>query len=218
MLARPGRGLFLLALVPALIAVPASAKVEKSACRVPHGAKVIVRGASSVVYSTKAETSAGRVHRFFGCLTHPGVRTHLADIYAGDDVRFTHFTLAGRYLVWVRTTDARPGAVHVTIPSFDLRKRRAHGTTEVDNEDAGATYGGEVPSLVLARDGDFAYVAKTWQFGAGSPTRQVQVRARDTSGERVLDSGGGIDPASLSRTGSTVSWTKDGVRRSAGLY
>ncbi len=44
-----------------------------------------------------------------------------------------------------------------------------------------------------------------------------QVVAVDSAGRRVLDSGGNIDPESLTLSGSTLSWTESGAGRSANL-
>jgi hypothetical protein len=45
-----------------------------------------------------------------------------------------------------------------------------------------------------------------------------EVGACESSGPRVLDSGDGIDPASVSLKGSTVTWSDSGAQRSAQLH
>jgi hypothetical protein len=45
----------------------------------------------------------------------------------------------------------------------------------------------------------------------------VRIRALDAQGDRVLDAEPGIDPASLTVAGSTVSWTRGGATQSATL-
>jgi hypothetical protein len=90
-------------------------------------------------------------------------------------------------------------------------------TTQVDYEQGGGQYAGKLPALALARNGRYAFVAKTWKFEPGYPSPQVEVRARDASGDRVLDTGDGIDPASLRLNKLKVRWSNAGAPRSADL-
>jgi hypothetical protein len=195
---------------------PAAGSSYTHRCQIPGNAKAVVDGGSSVVYSTKTKDIHGTSRHYLGCLEETGKTSRLEDIGPDDDVRLTHFTLAAQYVAWVRITSTRSAAFSVTIFTFDLRMRRTRWQTQVDYEEAGGQFVGKVPALVLARNGDYAYVAKTWTF-AGSPSQQTQVRARDRSGDRVLDTGKGIDPASLRLKNLRVSWTNAGVAKSAVL-
>lgn len=72
--------------------------------------------------------------------------------------------------------------------------------------------------IVVTADGAVAWTAA--RNGAGGVRRAVEVRRRQrgtTNRAVLLDSGLGIDPASLRRRGRTITWTHGGVRRSAQL-
>jgi streptogramin lyase len=77
---------------------------------------------------------------------------------------------------------------------------------------------GRVTSIALKRNGSFAWAghgrvgAVTGQF----PPREVV--ACDSKGERLLDSGSGIDLHSLSLHGSELTWTDAGEAQSATLF
>jgi hypothetical protein len=83
-----------------------------------------------------------------------------------------------------------------------------------------------VSSLVLAAGGQVAWMtcgsaivprncsAPSIDASPGGP---VSVYAKDAAGQRMLDSGSDIDPASLMLNGLTVSWVRAGVMRSARL-
>jgi hypothetical protein len=49
------------------------------------------------------------------------------------------------------------------------------------------------------------------------PGGAVSVYAKDAAGQRTLDSGNDVDPASLRLSGLTVSWVRAGVTRSIRL-
>ena len=67
--------------------------------------------------------------------------------------------------------------------------------------------------LVLKSNGSLAWIV---DIGSSVGSNR-QVIAVDSSGRRLLDSGGDIDPESLTLRGSTLTWTKSGVSRSASL-
>lgn len=71
--------------------------------------------------------------------------------------------------------------------------------------------------LVLRRNGSIASIATGTEFGDEPPPSAIQVRALDAGGIRLLDEGPGISLRSLELDGTTVSWVKDGVRKSATL-
>ena len=62
-----------------------------------------------------------------------------------------------------------------------------------------------------------ASIASGTEFGDETPPSATQVRALDAGGIRTLDEGPGLSLRSLELDGTTVSWVKDGVRKSATL-
>jgi hypothetical protein len=73
-----------------------------------------------------------------------------------------------------------------------------------------------VGSVVVKTDGAVAWVGSASSI-ISRGRAVVQVRAADSSGERTLDSGRGIDSGSLRLRGSTLSWRDAGVTRHATL-
>ena len=74
----------------------------------------------------------------------------------------------------------------------------------------------EIRAFVLARDGAFAYLAHFRSVPSGDQT--VQLFARDRRGhDRLLDSGDGIDAASVRVRRQTLTWTNDGADHSSKL-
>ena len=130
--------------------------------------------------------------------------------------------LAGRYAAWASVSAYSLGigagsrevrAIFVRDLRTGLRLRaigRAQLYSDSHQED-----NAEVGDLALKDNGSVAWIADA--SGAGG-TRRVEVWAADTGGRRRLDSGPGIARDSLNLRGSTLSWIKDGVVRSAGLY
>jgi len=72
-----------------------------------------------------------------------------------------------------------------------------------------------VTSLVLKANGSVAWIVDRLAF-MGLP-HSIDVVAVDSTGRRVLDSGLDVDPTSLALTGSTLTWRKGGIVRSAML-
>ena len=67
-----------------------------------------------------------------------------------------------------------------------------------------------VTDLVLKPNGSVAWIAEQTDFGTNSKRRLVP--ARDTRGARKLDEGAAIELRSLSLTGSTLRWKRNGAR------
>ncbi len=69
--------------------------------------------------------------------------------------------------------------------------------------------------IVLQTDGDVAWVGR--EISIGSQIPRLQVELGDSAGLSVLDEGPGIDPNSLSLSGSMLSWSNAGVTHEAEL-
>jgi hypothetical protein len=73
-----------------------------------------------------------------------------------------------------------------------------------------------IGSLVLAPGGAVAWIGAESSIG-GRHGHVIEVHAAAAGGDRVLDSGSRIDPASLRLHGSTLTWTNGGTARHAAL-
>jgi hypothetical protein len=72
-----------------------------------------------------------------------------------------------------------------------------------------------VRSVVIKADGAVAWIALASSLLAHR--RDTEVHKSDQHGQRLLDSGGGIDPGSLRLHGSKLTWRDGGGKRSATL-
>ena len=198
----------------AAVSLPAGggASARSTAACKPRASEAVVKSRYARVYTRgHIDYDTGETERLYGCLYSSGRPLRLFE--ASDDGyvlsdSYADVRLAGRYVAWSEThtdisckADCPPDYEPTTygIGLADLRGRSRRGI-------AGQVLDG---ALLLSKHGFLVWA----QPGPGAT---VDVRARDTAGVRELDTGG-IDPASLSLHGSKVSWTKDGVRRSATL-
>jgi hypothetical protein len=98
-------------------------------------------------------------------------------------------------------------------------RRLSDGKRLVDDSATLASTGPEsfsaLDALVLKRDGAVAWISDSQSIVR--PGKEVEVVKHDSAGQKLLDSGGGIQPTSLRLQGSTVSWVNAGVKRSAAL-
>lgn len=79
---------------------------------------------------------------------------------------------------------------------------------------------GPIEALVTKSDGAVAWIASDWlrRIALGLPyPRYFDLYAAEASGERLVASGTGISPRSLSLAGSTLYWTQEGKPMSATL-
>jgi hypothetical protein len=72
-----------------------------------------------------------------------------------------------------------------------------------------------VESVVIRRDGAVAWIGSVHSIGARRSA--IEVHEAGTGGDRLLDSGSGIDAGSLRLHGSTLSWVDGGATRHATL-
>jgi hypothetical protein len=73
-----------------------------------------------------------------------------------------------------------------------------------------------VSSVVVASDGAVAWIGSA-ESGPSRNRMDVEALEIDASGERVLDSGAGVDPSSLRLNGSRLTWMDSGASRDAEL-
>jgi hypothetical protein len=99
--------------------------------------------------------------------------------------------------------------------------RRLTDGTEVKELRATRAVGAEafesVGSVVVVATGAVAWIGTESSFAAGR-RRSIEVHAAGADGDRVLDSGPGVDPTSLRLHGSRLSWVDGGATRHATLH
>ena len=159
------------------------------------------------VYSVR-NRDGGR--NLYGCL-RSNDRRQLMTRSSDDDYvsssSFGHVKVAGRFVAWEQVdTDisckaACPPDYDATTEALFIRDLKTRRTKAVDGRVDGR--------LVLTGGGAIAWT-QTGTGGAGV------VDAFDGHGARTLDEGN-VDLESLSLSGSTVAWTRDGVIESAAL-
>jgi hypothetical protein len=168
--------------------------------------------------NTVRETTAARIYTdgsgdsLWGCLKAVGRRVHLASQVSEPDGSFSTPRLAGNFVAYAAYEGSPCARYHQCPPGYrpasytavvNLRTGQGHRAASTPARDR---------ALVLTSSGAIAWIS--------CPSRDCvsgEVRAYDSRGERVLDSGKGIDPASLRLDASTVSWTRTGMRQSAAL-
>ena len=122
---------------------------------------------------------------------------------SGIGQQLDHFRLAGPYVAYgcggnwiracdgVRVVDLRDGVLRLPqMPSLDW------WPSDIELKDNGSV---------------------AWIVSEQQPEGSRHVGVLDTAGQRLLDSGTGIEPDSLTLTGSTLSWLRNGEVRSATL-
>ena len=184
----------------------------------PKRSQIIARHGSSVLFLRQIGPDDGKYgapHTLYGCRGTRQAPAVLFDFEDGDvpSIVITAFNgpYAAFFLGWQASTCAfyeSAGAINCSQSLFEsVNLSGGHGGVSVTNEDPNTT---EPPSaLVVTHSGWIAWVARLTSTSA-------QLLARDSKGERVLDSGP-IDAGSLRVSGKRVRWTDLGVARSAVL-
>jgi hypothetical protein len=171
------------------------------------GSKTVVSTKLVRVYSVRNKDD-GR--NLYGCLKSNDRRQRLTRSFDDGYVTsgsYSHVKVAGRFVAWQESyTDvsckaACPPDYQATTTSIavrDLKRRKtASSNGRVDGK------------LVLTIGGGVAWTQQ-------APTGEGVVNAFDGNGSRELDRGN-VDLKSLSVSGSTVAWMKDGAIQSATL-
>lgn len=211
------RALYLIAMaLVAAAALPAAApgtSARKLGCR-PAGSKTIVTNARARVFKYR--------RLVYGCLYRRNVAVRLTsdDGYGTDFLRPPKPQLAGRFVAYtyywegsvegtgqaVRVTDLRTGATNLTDFEFEENDKVP---TDV-----------KVVKLVVTPTG---WVAWSWlatydKRGQVPEIRRLRAGRSDIGlTAKPLDSGPDVDPASLDRDGTTISWTHGEDFRTAEL-
>jgi hypothetical protein len=200
--------------VAVALAVASPAGAEAAPCP-SHGAKIVLRKDSVVVYTRGSAT--------FSCSLVNGRRAELAD----DSLSFIYpprvMAVRGTLLAFV-ALDQEPDDIVATVSVIDTSRVRDAYSDTVTGADIGYR---KVGSLVLTARGSIAWVAcpvaraqrATPAPECVKPGRAAAVwsLARGARRPRLLDGSGRIDPRSLRLSGGLVSWVRDGRLRSAPL-
>jgi hypothetical protein len=211
------------ALATALLAVAATGQAQASArtpsCAAPHS-KTIRSNPAVRLYRVPAFIPDGQVEGSLikACWRATGRRVRIGERYDDQYVLFgtvDHLVLAGSTVASLQSqtdvsckADCPPGyqATVTWVQVNDIRTRKQR-TAAVQG--ALPTQGQLQSPLLLSRSGVAAWLD-------GDPGAARLSTLSTTSGAHLLDQGN-IDPASVTLTGATLSWTKDGQPHSASL-
>ena len=132
-------------------------------------------------------------------------------------------TLAGTLVAYEEfsSTTGGPADTHFSwmIDVRDLRTGRIvreAPTATRQPPQSGLIGNGFARSLVLSGDGAVAWIVETVR-GTEATLAQYEVHALDDGGQRVLASGGDIDPHSLALAGKTLYWKQGALPQLASL-
>jgi hypothetical protein len=197
----------LVAVVGASLLPAAGASAAAKRCNQTHGAE-LAHSAVVKVYKVKTGTS----YRFFGCAKPRGPVVALTQPFRGSQVKLV--AAKGAYVAFTRTISGRD-----TIAVVDARTgKKRHGlyppgAIEFDIDS-------QTPQIGAARiNTEGELVVSYIGLGDGSSTDStIYIYAFDKNyHEQLLDSGTSskLDAKSIRLSGRDVSWTHDGVKRTA---
>ncbi len=166
---------------------------------------------------TLAASAAARIYALrqavFGCSAHTGRRFRLgnATLCIGTQ-RVGPFAVTGELTAYgSERCGIDTGSTEVIVRRLsDGRQLTADRATSLP---LGAESYQSVDSIALGADGDVAWIA----VGNSIVMHRtdVEVHKQDRNGERLLDRGAGIHPASLRLSGSKLTWKHGSATRSA---
>jgi hypothetical protein len=206
-----------------LSAAPAEASQRIGRCKLADSATVEAKGGRLLAWSVRHRDRDDDFFRnHFVCRRGSGTRIPLTTTLELLDYveHARHVTVAGDFVAYVRSSPAWSEGSGAELVVFDAYRRSERRRVIGFDVSSGAyTLPEVVPALVLARTGSAALVVHhpSDRDRSGRPREPVGLRVFDPRGTRLLDRGGGIDPASLRLDGYTVHWTSAGVPRSASL-
>jgi hypothetical protein len=201
------RNALLVALLGALVLPAADASAAAKRCNATHGVE-LAHSAVVKVYKVKTGTS----YRYFGCARPSGPVIALTAPFKGNQVKLV--AAKGAYVAFTRTISGRD-----TIAVVDARTgKKRHGLyppgdIEFDIDPATTQIG--AARINTAGELVVSYIG----LGDGSSTdATIYIYAFDRNyHEQLLDSGTSskLNARSIKLSGKDVSWTHDGVTRTA---
>ena len=202
----------ILGFVIAFLLVSASPAQAQDRCAF-KGAKTLQQTSKLRLYRISA-TNEDQLDRFYVCVRANG-RRFRADDRRATDVTMLKATLtsAGSFAAYAYTyyRNEDVAGLRVVVLNLKTGKQRIH----LENPDEFSLP--RVPSLVLRSTGGAAWIFEQKPISTSEGQRKREVHTARTGSIRTLDTGLDIDAASLRLEGSTVSWIKAGMRKTAPL-
>jgi len=179
----------------------------------PTGSKVVARDKVIRIFSLPGEEG----ERILGCVEPSGRAQQISPIPAGKfRAQLVRPIVVNReWVAAAQLTQTGRDTHGLAVVSRDLRTRQAKKC------DVGAglspSQAGKVVRVVLTGNGSVAWAGRG-RIGLATKSAPVpQIVACDHDGQRILDSGDGLELTTLSLDGSTVSWLNSGIKHSATL-
>jgi hypothetical protein len=202
------------------LALALGAASAQATCTAPSHTRHTVTGSKVVAYLVRQPASGDGTGKLVACWRATGRRVTVARIawndLEQDKIRWVR--VAGRFVGYVYRSRDHYGGQLVSAYSYDVRDSHQRWSTTISSYEPPLGEGetSRIRAFVLAGDGAFAYLARFTSYPDGG--HSVRLLARDRPGsDRLLDEGAGIDAASLSLHGQTLSWVNGGVQHSATL-
>ena len=185
-----------------------------SGCRTQR-AKTVLRTAGARVFRQfrRVPRSDGFFPHVYACVIDNGRRFALGRDY--DDERIESLRLSDPFVAYARVECGGVGCVSHRIEVLDLRDGTRRTLTQLHSPPGG--FPTTIPDLELRDTGSVAWIVRTYREPRNPGSEVREVWASDRQGQRMLDSGTGIDPGSLTLSGPVLSWRKDGAPRSAAI-
>lgn len=183
-----------------------------SGCRSQRAGTLLRTDTARVFQQLVIDEFTGFVTHVYACLyAKPHRRVDLGQNYDDGQVRVPR--LAGKLLAYSGVGCAL-GGCQATITVRDLGSGRViQKISPVQDPFAGPNL---VWDLALKEDGSLAWIVAYGRWGERDFLAR-EVWALDTAGQRLLDSGPGLELESLALTDSTLTWLHGGIPRSATL-
>jgi hypothetical protein len=202
----------------AAVTLPAISEASRARCQSPGSRTVVSSSHARVFAKVTKQTRLNRETSYYGCLFSVGrkYRIGIVDHDAQHSFSLSPMRLRGRYVGFADQYGHPAGGTYAAIRVVDLRTgEQLHGIDTPRMEDLAPEL--LVTDLVLRPNGNVAWILTKNRV---LPRPVYDVYKHDPSAperQRALDSSRAIDPNSLTLAGSTVRWSKRGVRRSATL-
>lgn len=186
----------------------------------PDGFETAAENGFARIYSLEGSPDGERATTYFACRFDSGRYQNLGRdyccYYSGEDF-FDDLVLVDEKVAYVTGFyDTRYGIERrfylrvLDMATFSIQREIYMDTANSTDEDQ------DITGVVLKTNGSVAWILGRWLYP--SYTWTYEVRKGDETGSNVLvESGSDIDPASLTLSGSTLTWVRAGETRSATL-
>lgn len=175
------------------------------------GEKLIAQTSTARLYRI-GDPAGTREVRYFICGRSNGHR-YRVDGNDSEDYVSKRIATNGNYVLFALIGHAGEdlGTLHPTVLNVATGHKQAYNTSAEDFSTLKLT------ALAVNAQGAAAWVYEQFPLDAGEGIRQREVQKGDANGFAVLDQGLGINPASLTLNGTSLTWTDGGQQRSATL-